>query len=107
MTFNLNKNSFKMGSVAADLIETFSYFIAGALLNAFKSWEEDYHLFVSDHAILLSSETRTSSPVRIKRSEKYESLTIKNLYPIGEGSGYTDGITSLAADAINAVEASL
>ena len=66
-----------------------------------------YPLFVSDHAILLGAETRTSSPVRIKRSEKYESVNIKNLYPIGEGSGYTGGITSSAADAIKAVEASL
>jgi uncharacterized FAD-dependent dehydrogenase len=56
---------------------------------------------------LLGAETRTSSPVRIKRSEKYESVNIKNLYPIGEGSGYTGGITSSAADAIKAVEASL
>jgi uncharacterized FAD-dependent dehydrogenase len=55
--------------------------ISVALLNAFKSWEEDYPLFVSGHAILLGAETGTSSPVRIIRSEKYESVNIKNLYP--------------------------
>ena len=96
-----------MGAASADMKEIFPDFISGALLNAFKSWEEEYPLFVSDHAILLGAETRTSSPVRIKRSEKYESVNIKNLYPIGEGSGYTGGITSSAADAIKAVEASL
>ncbi|MDO8445950.1 MAG: dehydrogenase [Deltaproteobacteria bacterium] len=104
---DLNKNSFKMGAASADMKEIFPKFISEALLNAFKSWEEDYPLFVSDHAILLGAETRTSSPVRIKRSERYESVNIKNLYPIGEGSGYTGGITSSAADAIKAVEASL
>ena len=77
------------------------------LLTAFNKWKEDYPLFVSDHAILLGAETRTSCPVRIKRSEKYESVNIKNLFPIGEGSGYTGGITSSAADAIKAVECSL
>jgi len=104
---DLNKNSFKMGAIPADMKEIFPKFISEALLNAFRSWEEDYPLFVSDQAILLGAETRTSSPVRIKRSERYESVNIKNLYPIGEGSGYTGGITSSAADAIKAVEASL
>jgi uncharacterized FAD-dependent dehydrogenase len=40
----------------------------------------------------------------MKRSDNYESVSVKNLYPIGEGSGYTGGITSSAADAIKAVE---
>ncbi|MDA8422687.1 MAG: hypothetical protein M0Z89_05065, partial [Nitrospiraceae bacterium] len=55
--------------------------------------------------ILLGAETRTSAPLRITRSEKFESVNIRNLYPIGEGAGYTGGITSSAADAIRAVEA--
>lgn len=104
---DLNRNSFKMGAVPADMNQIFPKFISDALLNAFRSWEEEYPLFVSDKAILLGAETRTSSPVRIKRGERYESVNIKNLYPIGEGSGYTGGITSSAADAIKAVEASL
>jgi len=106
ISVNLNRNSFKMGAVAADMRAIFPGFISEALLNAFKSWEEDYPLFVSGHAILLGAETRTSSPVRIKRTNKYESVNVKNLYPIGEGSGYTGGIVSSAADAIKAVRAS-
>ena len=104
---SLNENSFKMGAVAADMNEIFPAFINEALVSAFNTWKEDYPLFVSDHGILLGAETRTSAPLRIKRSERYESVNIKNLYPIGEGSGYTGGITSSAADAIKAVEASL
>jgi hypothetical protein len=104
---SLNENSFKMGAASADMNEVFPAFVSEALVAAFNSWKEDYPLFVSDHAILLGAETRTSSPLKIKRSDKYESVNIKNLYPIGEGSGYTGGITSSAADAIKAVEASL
>jgi len=107
ISLRLNNNSFKMGTVAADMHEIFPTFICEALVMAFNKWKEEYPLFVSDHAILLGAETRTSSPVRIKRSENYESVNIKNLYPIGEGSGYTGGITSSATDAIKAVEASL
>lgn len=103
----LNENSFKMGAASADMNDIFPAFINEALVYAFNIWKEDCPLFVSDHAILLGAETRTSAPLKIKRSEKYESVNIKNLYPIGEGSGYTGGITSSAADAIKAVEASL
>ena len=104
---SLNENSFKMGAVAADMNEIFPSFVNEELVSAFNTWKEDYPLFVSDHAILLGAETRTSAPLKIKRSEKYESVNIKNLYPIGEGSGYTGGITSSAADAIKAVEATV
>jgi hypothetical protein len=107
ISVGLNRNSFKMGAVAANMNDILPQFVCEALLTAFNNWKEDYPLFVSDHAILLGAETRTSCPVRIKRSEKYESVNIKNLYPIGEGSGYTGGITSSAADAIKVVEGSL
>ncbi|MEK7881205.1 MAG: FAD-dependent protein, partial [Deltaproteobacteria bacterium] len=103
----LNKNSFAMDAVAADMNEIFPKFVSEALTSAFSAWEKDYPLFVSRHAILLGAETRTSAPIRIKRDEKYESINIKNLYPIGEGSGYTGGIMSSAVDAIKAVESRL
>jgi len=100
----LNNNSYKMGAVPADMKDIFPAFVVKELLAAFNKWKEEVPLFISNHAILLGAETRTSSPVRIKRNEKLESVNIKNLYPIGEGSGYTGGITSSAADAIKAVE---
>jgi len=101
---HLNENSYKMGSVAADLKTLFPEFINKLLLAAFNHWKAQEPLFVCDEAILFGSETRTSSPVRIKRNDNCESINIKNLYPIGEGSGYTGGITSSAADAIKAVD---
>lgn len=100
----LNKCSYKMGVVSADLKDLFPRFVVEELLAAFNKWKEEVPLFVSSHAILLGAETRTSSPVKIKRNERFESVNVKNLYPLGEGSGYTGGITSSAADAIRAIE---
>jgi len=100
----LPRNSYKMGTVTADLHEIYPQFVTEQLMAAFHTWKKEMPLFVSNQAILLAAETRTSSPVRITRNENYESINTKNLYPIGEGSGYTGGITSSAADAIRAVE---
>jgi len=102
---DLNENSFKMGVVPADMRDIFPDFVIQQLQAAFGKWKEQVPLFVSGEAILLGAETRTSSPVQITRNEKFESVNIQNLHPIGEGSGYTGGITSSAVDAIKAVEA--
>jgi uncharacterized protein len=101
---SLNINSCATGTVAADMYEIFPAFVSDALVMAFSTWEKEYPMFVSSHAILIGAETRTSAPVRITRNKMFESVSIKNLYPIGEGSGYTGGITSSGADAIKAVE---
>jgi uncharacterized FAD-dependent dehydrogenase len=107
VSVGLNRNSCKTGTVPADMNAIFPKFVCAALSAAFTTWKDGYPLFVSDEALLLAPETRTSCAVKITRSEKYESVNIKNLYPIGEGSGYSGGITSSAADAIKAVESSL
>lgn len=106
-SYKLIMNSFKMGVVPCILGDILPAFVSEELLRALAIWKADYPLFVSDQAILIAAETRTSSPVRIRRDERYESVNLKNLYPIGEGSGYTGGITSAAIDAIKAVERSL
>ena len=103
----LNSNSYKMGATAADMNDILPDFVSEALTCAFNMWKADYPLFVSSHAILLGAETRTSSPVRITRKATYESVNVRGLYPIGEGSGYAGGITSSATDALKAVEAGL
>jgi uncharacterized FAD-dependent dehydrogenase len=102
---DLNANSYKMGAVSVDLHEVLPDFVCGALVKAFTAWKAQYPLFVSEDGIVLGAETRTSCPVRIIRSETFESVAVKNLYPIGEGSGYSGGITSSAIDAMKAVEA--
>jgi len=101
----LNETSFRMGAVPYDLKEVLPEFAVTELLAAFDKWKKQVPLFITEEALLLAPETRTSSPVRILRNKNFTSRNIENLIPIGEGSGYTGGITSSAADAIKAVEA--
>ena len=104
VSVGIHANSCKMGVVEVDLRSLFPKFVGEELLSAFAKWKQDEPLFISEQAVLLAPETRTSSPVRICRNENYESVAVKNLIPIGEGSGYSGGITSSAIDAIKAVE---
>jgi uncharacterized FAD-dependent dehydrogenase len=96
-----------MGTMAINMNDILPAFVYEALTSAFNIWKVDYPLFVSRHAILLGAETRTTSPVKITRNLSHESVNVRGLYPIGEGSGYAGGITSSATDALKAVEASL
>ncbi|MBO4323448.1 MAG: FAD-dependent oxidoreductase [Clostridia bacterium] len=61
--------------------------------------------FDDKEAVLTGVETRSSSPVRILRGENYESVSIENLYPCGEGCGYAGGIMSAAIDGIKVANA--
>lgn len=61
--------------------------------------------FDSPSALLTGVESRFSSPVKIVRGADLQSVSLKNLYPCGEGSGYSGGITSSAADGLNTAEA--
>ncbi len=70
---------------------------------AFKNWSRN-QLFISERASLIGPETRTSAPVRIKRDDAGRSVTVENLYPIGEGAGYAGGITSSAVDGLKIVD---
>jgi uncharacterized FAD-dependent dehydrogenase len=56
-------------------------------------------------ALLTGVETRTSSPLRIKRGPDHQSLNVIGLYPAGEGAGYAGGIMSAGVDGIEVAEA--
>ncbi len=60
--------------------------------------------FANGDAILTGPETRSSSPVRIKRDDSLQSISLKGLYPCGEGAGYAGGIISAAVDGIKCAE---
>lgn len=60
--------------------------------------------FDDPEALLTGIESRSSSPVRINRGETLESLTVKGLYPCGEGAGYAGGIVSAAVDGMKCAE---
>ena len=56
--------------------------------------------FAEADAVLTGPETRTSSPIRISRGEDFNSISVKGLYPCGEGAGYAGGIMSAAVDGL-------
>jgi uncharacterized FAD-dependent dehydrogenase len=99
----INANSYRLGTVPADMHDILPAFAIELLQDAFARWQQEVPLFIGRNAVLMAAETRTSSPVRIIRNEQYESINSRNLFPIGEGSGYTGGITSSAADGLRAV----
>ncbi len=76
-------------------------FIYKPLKEALSYWLRRFKAFSSDEATLIGVETRTSSPVRILRDESLASVSLKNLFPAGEGSGYAGGIVSSAVDGVN------
>ena len=95
---SLLQSSYLPGVISDDLNSIFSYDIIKSLKTGLNSFEKRIPGFAKK-GILLAPETRTSSSVRILRNkETFESATVSNLYPIGEGSGYAGGIMSSAAD---------
>lgn len=80
-------------------------FITNTIREGIPLIAEKAGFFRADDAILTGAETRSSSPVRINRSENLMSLSIKGLYPCGEGAGYAGGIVSAAVDGIKCSEA--
>lgn len=79
-------------------------FICSAIKEAFPAFGRQIKDYDRPDTLLMGMEGRTSSPVRIKRNERLESLSIKGIYPAGEGAGYAGGITSAAVDGLKIYE---
>lgn len=93
--------SYLPGIVSADLYEVLPDFIAGRLREGIKEFGKKIKGYISNDAVLVATESRTSSPVRIERNaDTLESSKFHNLYPCGEGAGYAGGIVSAAMDGI-------
>lgn len=111
--FALNRVSDSFGSVApsypagykfAPLSEVLPTVVVDALKASIPDMGKKLKGFDCPDAVLTGVETRFSSPVKIVRGESLESVTISGLYPCGEGSGYSGGITSSAADGLKIAE---
>lgn len=94
-------SSYPAGIVSAPLHELLPKFVACSLREAFPLFNNFMKGYYTNEALLLGVESRTSSPVRIPRNEEYEHLSLKGVYPCGEGAGYAGGIVSSAIDGIN------
>ena len=98
--------SYSPGVVPSRLDQWLPEPIADRLREGFLEFNKNMRGFISDDAILVAAETRTSSPVRILRDgETLESPALPELYPAGEGSGYAGGIVSSAMDGERAADA--
>jgi hypothetical protein len=77
--------------------------IGKRLQQGFRDFDRKYPGFLTNEAVIVGVESRSSSAVRIVRdAESLQSVSSPNLYPCGEGAGYAGGITSSALDGINA-----
>ena len=91
--------SYVPGIKAADLGEALPPFIHKTLQQGFKAFGRKMKGYYTNEAVVVATESRTSSPVRIPRdNESLQHPQIKNLYPCGEGAGYAGGIVSAAMD---------
>ncbi len=97
--------SYTPGITLTDLSSALPDYAIAALREAIPAFEKTIKGFSLKNAVLTGVETRTSSPVRIKRNEDYQSLNTMGLYPAGEGAGYAGGILSAAVDGIEVAEA--
>ncbi len=101
----LPKSSYAPGLVSSRIDEWLPKSMVMRFKNAFRDFNKEMRGFVCDDALIVAGETRTSTPVRILREkESGECVSLKNLYPAGEGSGYSGGIVSSAMDGINICE---
>jgi uncharacterized FAD-dependent dehydrogenase len=91
--------SYVPGVNSADLKNVLPNFIYTSLQKAFKAFGEKRKGYFTNEAIVVATESRTSSPIKIPRHPTgLQHLQIENLYPCGEGAGYAGGIVSAAMD---------
>ena len=94
----LAKSNFRPALEACEIMDIFPNWMVEALRFSFKNFDRKIRGYAQVDANLVAVESRTSSPIRITRSEEGESVSLKGLYPVGEGAGYAGGIVSAAVD---------
>lgn len=113
--FLANKPSYKLGNVEpsykpgvklVDLSSSLPDYAIAAIREAIPAFDKKIRGFAMYDAVLTAVETRTSSPIRLKRDrDSLQSINTRGLYPAGEGAGYAGGILSAAVDGIKIAEA--
>ena len=99
LSYDLPKSSYAPGLISSPLHFWMPSFVSKRLQEGFKTFGKNAHGFLTNEAILIATETRTSSPVRIVRDrETLQHVRIRGLFPCGEGAGYAGGIVSAGVD---------
>ncbi len=97
--------SYKPGVHLTDLAPSLPDYAIEAIREALPAFDQQIKGYAMHDAVLTGVETRTSSPIRIKRQDNFQSMNTKGLFPAGEGAGYAGGILSAAVDGIKVAEA--
>jgi uncharacterized protein len=97
--------SYRPGVHLCDLSLSLPDYAIAAIREAILAFDKTIPGFAMPDAVLTGVETRTSSPICIKRGDDYQSINTKGLYPAGEGAGYAGGILSAGVDGIKVAEA--
>jgi uncharacterized protein len=98
------KPSYTGGYIFEDLRKCLPPYVIEALKEAIPVFDKKIRGYGDYDAVLTGIETRTSAPVRIHRDENLSSISIKGIYPSGEGAGFAGGIISAAVDGIKVAE---
>ncbi len=97
--------SYKPGVTPTDLALCLPEFAVAAIREALPMFDRQIKGFAMRDAVMTGVETRTSSPIRIRRDESFQSMNTRGLFPAGEGAGYAGGILSAGVDGIRVAEA--
>ena len=99
LSYDLPKSSYAPGLISSPLYFWLPKMIANRLQEGFKVFGKQAHGFLTNEAVLIATETRTSSPVRILRDNMtLQHVRLQGLFPCGEGAGYAGGIVSAGVD---------
>lgn len=99
LSYDLPRSSYAPGLVSSPLHFWMPKSVAGRLREGFKTFGRQSHGFLTNEAVMIGLETRTSSPVRIVRdAQTLMHVEIAGLFPCGEGAGYAGGIVSAGVD---------
>ena len=99
LSYDLPKSSYAPGLISSPLHFWLPPMIGRRLQEGFKTFGRQAHGFLTNEAVLIATETRTSSPVRILRdATTLQHVRIRGLFPCGEGAGYAGGIVSAGVD---------
>jgi len=96
--------TYRPGVTPVDLRVIYPAFVSRAVEEALPQFDRKIRGFARNDAVLTGVETRTSCPLRIVRGKDFQSVSLRGLYPAGEGSGYAGGIMSSAIDGMKAAE---
>ena len=106
LSYDLPASSYSPGLVSSPLHFWMPHFISDRLSKGFQQFGRSSHGFLTNEAVMIGMETRTSAPVRIVRdNETLQHITISGLFPCGEGAGYAGGIVSAGIDGERCAEA--